>query len=633
MSPRRSLVSVVLALVALPALGDQPSAAPPDLIPLPERLTVTEGSFTVGAKTTIWATKSEQDVASMLAEAISRGCGIRPRVRRGSPPAGLSDAVSLVVDPELGPLGDEGYTLSVTPNHIRIAALTNAGLFYGVQTLRQLLPVAPPKGRSLCAVGCLEIEDVPRFGWRGFMLDCSRHFVKKRTVLALLDALAQFKINRFHWHLADDNAWRLAIRKYPELVKPAPINAGWYTQSAGYYSERDVREVVAAAKRLHIVVIPEIEMPSHETQAASVLPDACCLGPDGKPLPPGSTREFCLGSDKAITELQDILLETMALFPDSPYIHIGGDEAQDIHWRACPRCQARMAELGITDPRLLQKWFMNTINAFVHDHGRTSMAWADRLSLGIPPGQLVHGWHGGEVEEAVSKGFQAVQSDAAYTYFDYAQGPGDTMYGGPSLTLDQVYALDPVRGLPPDQAALVLGPQAQLWTELVPDELVFSKTFPRILALAEVAWSPQDRRDFGDFSKRLDEFLPRLDAEGIPYYRAAATAGKWSPKDVSESWTWIEWDVTALVHKPGPIQFEFSFESGAHGLAIDSALLLEDGREIARDAHAGWAGAGTHDNVYRLTVPEPLGDHAHFVLRAHIRSDGGTDSHGSVLVR
>jgi hexosaminidase len=245
----------------------------------------------------------------------------------------------------------------------------------------------------------------------------------------------------------------------------------------------------------------------------------------------------------------------------------------------------------------------------------------------------VHGWHGGEVEEAVSKGFQAVQSDAAYTYFDYAQGPGDTMYGGPSLTLDQVYALDPVRGLPPDQAALVLGPQAQLWTELVPDELVFSKTFPRILALAEVAWSPQDRRDFGDFSKRLDEFLPRLDAEGIPYYRAAATAGKWSPKDVSESWTWIEWDVTALVHKPGPIQFEFSFESGAHGLAIDSALLLEDGREIARDAHAGWAGAGTHDNVYRLTVPEPLGDHAHFVLRAHIRSDGGTDSHGSVLVR
>ena len=393
-------------------------------------------------------------------------------------PAGPAGGVSLVLDGGLERLGEEGYTLDVTPDGVRIGASKSAGLFYGIQTLRELLPLPAAPTQREYRIGCVSIEDVPRFGWRGFMLDSSRHFVKKQTVLSLLDALAQFKVNRFHWHLVDDNAWRLAIGKYPNLVKPAPIKADWYTQSMGYYSARDVREIVERAKRLHIVIVPEIEMPSHATQAASVLPDACCLGPDGKPLPPGATREFCLGSDKAIDEMQNILLETMALFPDSPYIHIGGDEADDMHWKACPRCQARMAELGITDPRQLQKWFMNTMNRFVRDHGRTSMAWADRLSLGIPEGQIVHGWHSGEVEEAVAKGFQAVQSDAAYTYFDYGQGPGDTMFGGAGLTVQRVYALDPVSGLTPDQARLVLGTQAQLWTELVADERVFPKTFP-----------------------------------------------------------------------------------------------------------------------------------------------------------
>jgi hexosaminidase len=503
---------------ALPA--SQP--APPVLIPLPAKVTVLEGSFVLGPKTDIYVVRSETDSELLLANAISRCTGLRPLVIAESNPAPHDGAIVLALDPARATLGEEGYSLQVTPKGVSITAAKGAGLFYGVQTFRQLLPLRPVQGQTEYPLPCINIEDAPRFGWRGYLLDSARHHIAKTTVLNLLDALASVKINRFHWHLTDDSAWRVAISKYPQLVKPAAIKGGDYTQAMGYYSAADLREIVDRAKRLHITIVPEIEMPSHAMQAASVLPEASCLGADGKPLPPGATREICLGSDRAIGELQDILVEVMALFPNSPYIHLGGDEAEDTHWKGCSRCRSRMAQLGVTDTRLLQKWFMNRMNQFVREHGRTSVAWADRLNLGIPEGQIVHGWHAGELEQAVAKGFRAINSQHDYTYFDYGQGPGDTSFGGASLTVARVYALDPIRGLSRDQARLVLGTQAQLWTELVTDDRVFVKTFPRILALAEVAWTPQEKRDGKEFARRLHAFLPRLDATGIPYFKPTA---------------------------------------------------------------------------------------------------------------
>jgi hexosaminidase len=608
----------------------QPAA--PALIPLPARVTVSDGTFYLRFGTVIQAPDSEADTARILADAIARSAGIKPRVLTESSPAPRDGAITLSIETTRSGLGEEGYTLEITPKQVTITAARSAGLFYGVQSLRQLLPLRSVEGQTECPLPCMRIEDAPRFGWRGFMLDSSRHFISKATVLNLLDALALFKINVFQWHLVDDEAWRLAIAKCPQLTQPADIKRADYVQAMGYYSASDIRELVERAKRLHVMIVPEIEMPGHAMQAASVLSEASCLGKDGRPLPPGATREICLGSDKVIEQLQDILVETMTLFPNSPYIHLGGDEADDRHWKACSRCRARMAQLGIKDTRLLQKWFMDKMSKFVRDHGRTSVAWADRLSLGIPEEQIVHGWHAGELEEAVAKGFRAIHSQHEYTYFDYAQGPGDTTWNRMSLHTDKVYELDPTRGLTPGQARLVLGTQAQLWTEFVTDEGVFAKTFPRILALAEVGWTPQEKRDGTEFARRVTDFLPRLDAWGIAYFKPPVEVGTWTPQQMSERWKDLEWNITNAVRKAGPLDMQMLYERGAHALEIQSVTLLQDGREISRDEHKGRAGSEHVGNDYHLRV-DAVKPGATYMLRARVRSAGGTDSNGVVLLR
>jgi hexosaminidase len=273
---------------------------------------------------------------------------------------------------------------------------------------------------------------------------------------------------------------------------------------------------------------------------------------------------------------------------------------------------------------------MDKMNQFVRKQGRTSMAWADQLSLGIPEGQIVHGWHAGELEEAVAKGFRAVQSQHDYTYFDYGQGPGDTFSGGGALDLPRVYALDPIRGLTPEQGKLVLGVQAQLWTEMVTDEGVFAKTFPRILALAEVGWTPQAKRDSAEFAKRLQAFLPRLDALHIPYFEAAVPIGNWTPEMISQTWKDVEWNITEKLEKPGTLAVALLYLKGAHALEIQSVALFANGREISRDDHTGLTGAIHRENVYHLHAPAPkLG--TVYTLRARIRCSGGTDSYGGVF--
>jgi hexosaminidase len=267
----------------------------------------------------------------------------------------------------------------------------------------------------------------------------------------------------------------------------------------------------------------------------------------------------------------------------------------------------------------------------VREHGHTSVAWADRLSLGIPAGQIVHGWHAGELEEAVAKGFSAIQSQHDYTYFDYGQGPGDTYSGGGALDLARVYALDPVRGLTAEQANLVLGPQAALWTELVTDDRVFVKTFPRILALAEVGWTPQAKRDSAEFTQRLQAFLPRLEALAIPCFKAPVVLGNWAPEGMSTTWKDLEWNITAEVQQPGPLDVALVYQRGQYALQIQSVTLLEDGREVSRDEHPGLTGAVHDKNTYHLRVAGPKAGGS-YALRARIRTDGGTDSYGVVLL-
>jgi hexosaminidase len=606
-------------------------AGPAALIPLPASVTAIEGGFSLGPETVISVAESELDTARTLAAAIERSTGIKASVRPELKPSPGNHSIVLHLDGSDASLGDEGYKLEVTTDSVSITAAKSGGLFYGMQTLRQMLPLGPVAGQNNYPLACVSIKDAPRFAWRGYMLDSARHFISKNTILSLLDALAMAKINVFHWHLTDDEAWRLPISKYPRLVEPPVAMIGGSTQAMGHYSASDVREIVERAKQLHITIVPEIEMPGHSIHAVSVLPDAACLGEDGKPLPPGATREFCLGSDPAITALQDILVETMALFPNSPHIHLGGDEASDEHWKACSRCQARMKQIGLTDPRLLQKWFMEKMNRFVLEQGRTSIAWADRLQLGIPNEQIVHGWHAGELEEAVAKGFKAIQSQHDYTYLDYGQGFGDSYGVNATLETARVYDLDPVKGLTPEQSKRVLGTQAQLWTELTTDDRVFVKTFPRILALAEVGWTPQEMRDGAEFFRRLQAFLPRLDALGIPYFKPSVRLGNWTPEAMSE--TSKDWDlnVTAHIKQAGPMDVALIYQRGQHGLQIQSVALLEDDREIDRDEHLGSTGASHEKNTYHLRISAVKAG-ATYTLRTRLRTTGGTDSFGDVLL-
>lgn len=495
------------------------------IIPKPAHLEACDGGFTLTASTRILfeaGSPGASEAAAYLAGILggSAPSNVEPYGESG-PVAG---AVLITARNADVSLGGEGYALDVAPNSIVIRAPEAAGLFYGVQTLRQLIPVSPVCDKGTCntlwLVPCVKILDKPRYVWRGYMLDSSRHFQSKAFILKFLEALAAFKINVFHWHLVDDQAWRMEVKKHPKLTQPhLPENE--ISQGQGHYTQQEIKEVVARAKALHITVMPELEVPGHSAQAVASIPGVICQDPDGYDLLPGSTGGFCLGSEKTMEFVRDVLAEMAALFPNSPYIHTGGDEAADSRWIKCPRCKAKMRELGTDNPRLLQKWFMDKVAGLVRGHGRTSVAWADHLELGIPEGQIVHGWHHRrESEYAVRHGYQTINSTHDYTYLDYPQDPADSSLDWmPSLSVKTCYAFDPdSAGETLEQKRLVLGTEAHLWTEIVGQDRVEEKTFPRLLALAEVAWTPQAQRDYAEFLPRLEAFLPQLKAMGVASY-------------------------------------------------------------------------------------------------------------------
>ena len=485
-----------------------------NVIPRPAELVEREGTFRLTPTTRVLADPAVAGagaVATDLAALLAPGVGGAGRLEVHTGAAAVRGAVLVTTQGADATLGAEGYTLEVTADAIVLRAPQAAGLFYGGQTLRQLLPLDGAR-----AVPCVRLRDVPRYAWRGYMLDSARHFQRPAFLCAMLDEMAALKLNVFHWHLVDGTAWRLAVTPYPSLLQPVLSGEG-YTQAEGHYTAADVRAVVAHAQARHITIMPEIEIPGHANQAVAAVPGLICQGPDGRPLAPGTAGEFCLGAPESLAFFRDVLADVLALFPNSPYIHTGGDEAADGNWRKCPRCTAKMRELGTDNPRVLQKWFMAQVAAQVHAAGRTSVAWADHLDLGVPPGQIVHGWHAGESQHAVRHGLRTIHSTHDFTYLDYPQDASEPKFRWmPPLSLKGVYAFDPdSAGATPEQRRLVLGTEGHLWTELVAEARVNEKTFPRLLALAEVAWTPQAQREYGDFHRRVGAYLPRLAARGV----------------------------------------------------------------------------------------------------------------------
>lgn len=494
------------------------------------RLDASSGAFTLTPTTSIQTETAGRAEAAYLAAALRPATGFElPLSEDGEIQLALNAA-----------LGEEAYQLEVTGERIRIVGGDRAGLFYGIQTLRQLLPPAVLRGARMTAewtVPGVEIEDHPRFGWRGMHMDCARYYMPVSFIKQFLDGMALHKLNRFHWHLTEDQGWRLEIQRYPQLTE---ISA-WRKQSmvghfnnkprrfdntrhGGVYSQDDVREIVAYAAARHITVVPEIEMPGHTEAVLAAFPHLGCTGgPYAVRQLWGISKEvFCAGNDRVFEFLEGVLEEVLELFP-SEFIHIGGDECPKDRWETCEACQQRIKDEELADTHELQSWFIRRIERFLNERGRRLIGWDEILEGGLAPNASVMSWRGLEGGiKAAELGHDVVFTPNQFTYFDYYQSEdpfNEPVAIGGHLPLEEVYNYDPVPSdFTPEQAAHVLGSQGQLWSEYMPNaQHMQYMAFPRLCALAEVVWTPQAERAYGDFRQRLGGHLPRLDALGIHY--------------------------------------------------------------------------------------------------------------------
>lgn len=407
----------------------------------------------------------------------------------------------------------ESYQLSITGKGISVVAPSAAGLFYGFQSLLQL---AEQEADGTFSFPLIEIKDSPRFSYRGLHLDVSRHFRTKEFLKKQLDAMARYKLNRFHWHLTDGAGWRLEIKRYPELTeqaayRPYPNWKAWWkggrkycTKDApgadgGYYTQEDAREIVEYARQRHITVIPEIEMPGHSEEVLAVFPHLSC---SGKPY---VNSEVCIGNEDTFTFLQNVLLEVMEIFP-SEYIHIGGDEANMDSWRKCPLCQKRMKQEGLADVKELQSYLIHRMEKFLNEHDRQLLGWDEILEGGLAPRATVMSWRGEEGGiKAAKAGHDVIMTPGGFCYLDSYQDAPTTQpeaIGG-YLTLEKVYSYDPIpEVLTKEGADYIQGVQANVWAEYITTaEHMEYMIYPRLLALAEVAWTQPDKKNWEHFRR------------------------------------------------------------------------------------------------------------------------------------
>jgi len=509
-----------------------------DLIPAPARCSRnTAGHTSIGAATALEARPGTEGVARWLRATVGAATGLPlPEADGGD------DRVVLGIEPDLPP---EGYRLVTDGRPARIEGGSAAGVFWGAQTFRQLLgpdafrraPLRPDRDWDLPRV---TVEDAPRFGWRGLMLDVARHFMPKEGVLRYLDLMAAHKLNVFHFHLTDDQGWRIEIGRYPRLTEVASWRARtkfghrasplWEEKPhGGHYTQDDIREIVAYAAERHITVVPEIDVPGHSQAAIAAYPE---LGNtdvvDTSALTVwdnwGISANVLAPTDTTLRFYEGVFEEVLALFP-SEFVHIGGDECRKDQWRRSPAAKSRIADLGLAGEDELQSWFIGHFDTWLAARGRRLIGWDEILEGGLAPGAAVSSWRGyGGGVAAARAGHDVVMCPEQYVYLDHRQAPGDDepVPIGFVRTLEDVYRFEPVPAeLTAEEARHVLGTQANVWTEVMEDAArVDYQAFPRLAALAEVAWSrlpAPAERDFADFEHRMAVHYRRLDALGVGY--------------------------------------------------------------------------------------------------------------------
>lgn len=525
------------------------------IIPQPAKMEQLNGSFTINPKTKIVVQRELGEsfrVASLLAEKIQMASGFNIEVHTSSDNDPGKNVIFFTSDDADPNLGKEGYQLSVSKNAVVLRALDPAGHFYGMQTILQLLPAEiknPSKIENISwKIPAVEIFDKPRFQWRGMHLDVARHYMPMDFIKRYIDLMAMHKLNTFHWHLTEDQGWRIEIKKYPKLTE---IGA-WRKESlighandrprvfdgiphGGFYTQEEAKEIVAYAKERFIAVVPEIEMPGHAIAAIASYPE---LGVTGKPIEVatywGVFPDIFNVEERTFTFLENVLTEIMEIFP-SEYIHIGGDEAIKDQWIASKRIQEQIKELGLKDEHELQSYFVQRMEKFINSKGRKLIGWDEILEGGLAPNATVMSWQGIEGGIAAAKaGHDVIMTPIQSLYFWTYQGNPETepLAAGGYITLEKVYQFDPIPdALNAEEGKFIIGAQGCAWTEYMEGpENVEYMVFPRMSALAEVVWTPKELKNWDGFAGRMSKQFKRYDFIGLNYAKLPLDIGTEKPK-------------------------------------------------------------------------------------------------------
>jgi len=536
----------VLIMVSISVGAEQAQIS---VVPRPVSVEMVEGTFELTEETVIAVDGQTKSEGEYLAEVLEPATGFELQI---VPIAGAKGKRIILRSGAADEwLGDEGYELNIGNDTVVIEANTPAGVFYGCQTIRQLLPAQiesdePVKGVQW-VIPQLRIKDRPRFEWRGSLMDCCRHFFDVEFVKRYIDLLAYHKMNRLHWHLTEDQGWRIEIKKYPKLTEiGAWRNTGpGNLQSSreplketdktygGYYTQAQIKDVVEYARKRHVMVVPEIEMPGHSQAALAAYPElACTPGPFEVKRTRGISKEiYCAGNEEVFAFLEDVLTEAMSLF-DSPYIHIGGDEVPKQRWENCPKCQARMKKLGLETENQLQTYFIARMEDFLAEKGKRIIGWDEIIEshasgvggnvevkykaqtgpVNLSKKAIVQSWRGMEgAIAAVKSGHDTIVSPTSHCYLDYPHS---------TTSLKQCYSFEPIpEGLTAQQQERILGGEGNVWTEHITKQNFDAMVFGRLTGLSEVFWSAKHRRNWEDFSRRMDSQYERLSLMGVRYYR------------------------------------------------------------------------------------------------------------------
>lgn len=482
-----------------------------NIIPYPAKVTQGEGTFTISPETGIACSENLQMSEKFYTEVLETALGFHLIKGKGS-----KNLISLRVDENLK-LPDEGYRINVTAEKIEVSSSSPKGIFYGIQTLSQLMLNDSDKENIKLPI--VNIEDYPRFNWRGCMLDVSRTFMNKTLLKRYIDLMAYYKLNILHLHLIDDQGWRIEIKRYPRLTSVGSKFDAEFNEMGGYYTQEDIKEIVEYASLRNITIVPEFELPGHECAAIAAYPELSCRGvrPQIHPflMGPGIHEEiFCAGKTQTYEFIYNVLDEIMALFP-SRYIHIGGDEAPKVEWKKCDHCQQAMRENNLNNEEELQSHFVKRIGDYLSRKGRILIGWDEIIDGGKLKGDEFvmywRGWKTKDVAKAAQQGFKIISCPTTYCYFDY---------GYESINTNKVYMYEPVPlDIPANIAENYVGVQANFWSHINRSERgIDRQLFPRLFALAEIAWSSSLNKDWHRFKRSAREHCIKLRENQVDCY-------------------------------------------------------------------------------------------------------------------